>query len=252
MSLPSVPPEEPAPERSRVAERLLSQPLRNLGVGVTAIVLGTTAAFGGLEEAEGAGGTAEVKVGVATTVDPLDITIKRLMWVNDLPGVPTEIDGNRWLAVVADVKNTSDVSLTTYYAMKAVTVSGVEGLIKTPELDLTTLDEDDYTDRIGPQTVLQMADSAEVGPLQPGITYQAVYLYEQTGSAEPAAKVDLQLVGHTWRANTFDQVEMWLDPAVQAESSLAVLPPEEDTDTGATTDTAATSTATGAAGAAAG
>lgn len=124
MSLPSVPPEEPAPERSRVAARLLNQPLRNLGVGVTAIVLGTTAAFGGLEEADGLDRTAEVKVGTTLTADPFEITIRRLLWVEDLPGWPTSTQENRWLAIVVDVKNTTDSTMQSYLAREALTVNG--------------------------------------------------------------------------------------------------------------------------------
>jgi hypothetical protein len=241
MSLPSVPPEEPAPQRSRVAERLLAQPLRNLGVGVTAIVLGTTAAFGGLEEAEGADAPTPVKVGTTTTAEPFDITIKRLLWVNDLPGYPTSADGNRWLAIVADVKNTGETTLLPTYAREAVTVSGVEGLPKPPELDLTTDQEDDRTNRIGPDHLLYLPDSTELSPLQPGISYEAVYLYEQEAAATPAEKVDVQLVGHTLRADTFQGTEQYLDPAVVAEASLAVLPSEDaaDGEVGETTDGAA-------------
>ena len=241
MSLPSVPPEESAPQRSRVAERLLQQPLRNLGVGVTAIVLGTTAAFGGLEEADGSAESSQVKVGTTMTAAPFDITIKRLLWVDELPGFPPTTEGDRWLAIVAEVKNTAESTLLPYLAREAITVSGVEGLPKPPELDLTTLKADDRTDRVGPDQLVHLADSTALNPLQPGITYQAVWLYEQEAAAEPSDKVNVQLVGHSLRPNSFDQVEMWLDPAVVAEASLAVLPPEdkaggegdEQTDTGA-------------------
>ncbi|GLY18041.1 hypothetical protein LWF15_27205 [Kineosporia rhizophila] len=230
MSQPSAPTEEPAPEGSRVASRLLEQPLRNLGVGVTAIVLGTTAAFGGLEEAQGSAASTDVVVGRTMTADPFDITIRRLLWVSELPGFPTSAEGNRWLAIVADVKNTSDETLLPYYAKEALTVSDVEGLPKPPEMDLTTTIEDDRTDRVGPDQLVHFPDSTQLSPLQPGMTYQAVYLYEQKADAEPAQKVTVQLVAHTLRPNSFDQVEMWLDPVVKAESSLAVLPPEKSAD----------------------
>ncbi|GAB3264031.1 hypothetical protein [Kineosporia babensis] len=239
MSQPSLPPEEPAPAGSRVAARLLEQPLRNLGVGVTAVVLGTTAAFGGLEEARPST-TQEVKVGTTMTADPFEITVKRLLWVNELPGYPTNDEGNRWLAIVADVTNTGDETLLPYLAGEAITVNGVEGLTKTPEPDLTTTrDLDDRTDRVSSDRLVHFPDSTLLNPLQPGLTYQAVYLYEQKGSADAAAEVSVQLVGHTLRPNAFDQVEMWLDPTVIAESRLPVLPPEDTSEPADSLDTVA-------------
>ena len=259
MSLPSAPPEEPAPHRSRVARRLLAQPLRNLGVGVTAIVLGTTAAFGGLEEAKGAGAGAPgvIKVGTVMEAAPFTIRSRRLLWgaADVRPGGYVSEDGDRWLAIVADIRNTTDASLLPFYAQQAVTVSGVEGLLKQPELDLTTAKEDDRTDRVSSDQLLQLADSSTLDPLQPGLTYQAVFLFEQKATARPAAKVAVQLVGHTLRPNSFDQQEMWLDPAVVDEAELAVLPlkkagapPTTDTSSTTSTDTGTDmSTDTGAA-----
>jgi hypothetical protein len=252
MSLPSAPPEEPAPHRSRVARRLLEQPLRNLGVGVTAIVLGTTAAFGGLEEAHGvgAGAPGEVKVDQVMEAAPFTIRIRRLLWVaaEELPGVYVSEDGDRWLAIVADIRNTTDASLLPFYAQEAVTVSGVDGLLKKPELDLSTPAEDDRTDRVSSDQLLQLADSSTLDPIQPGLTYQAVFLFEQKGTAQPAAQVAVQLVGHTLRPNSFDQQEMWLDPAVADEAELAVRPLKKTSAPDTSTDTRTDmSTDTGAA-----
>ncbi|GLY32982.1 hypothetical protein [Kineosporia sp. NBRC 101731] len=237
MSLPSVPPEEPSAARSGVAERLLEQPLRNFGVGVTVLILGVTAAFGGLEEADGSDEATAIKVGTTMTAAPFDITIKRLVWADELPGVSTMENGSRWLAIVADIENTSDKSLAPFYAQEAVTVNGVDGLVSEPEFDLTTADDDDRTDRHGADQLLHYADSGTLNPLQPGLTYEAAFLYEQRGSAPATDVVTVQIVGHTLRANSLDQTEMWLDPAVIAESALAVQPAKvAGNDSAGTTD----------------
>ncbi|GAB6898195.1 hypothetical protein [Kineosporia succinea] len=222
MSLPSVPPETPAAERSGVAQRLLEQPLRTFGVGATAVILGVTAAFGGLEEAEGSGESTPVKVGTTMRADPFEITIKRLVWADELPGVYTVENGSRWLAIVADVKNTSDETLEPFYAREAVTVNGVDGLVSEPELDTSTLADDDRTDRHRADQLLHYADSGDLNPLQPGISYEAAFLYEQRGTTEAPDQVTVQLVGHTLRDDTFQGTESWFDAAVVAESTLPV------------------------------
>ncbi len=250
MSLPSAPPEEPAPHRSRVARRLLEQPLRNLGVGVTARRGGPHPGLGGGAEAPGAGAGAPgvIKVGEVMEAAPFTIRIRRLLWVaeDELPGVYVNEDGDRWLAIVADIRNTTDASLLPYYAQQALTVSGVAGLLKEPELNLDTPQEDDRTDRVTSDQLLQLADSNELNPIQPDLTYQVVFLFEQKATARPATKVAVQLVGRTLRPDTFDQQEMWLDPAVVDQAELTVLPLKSspsptstDTGTDMSTDTGA-------------
>src|SRR3712207_9039279 len=60
-------------------------------------------------------------------------TIRKVVWIDELPNVyPTE-RGNRWLAVTATVRNTHDRSL--YGAVElaqALTLTGVDGLVERP------------------------------------------------------------------------------------------------------------------------
>jgi hypothetical protein len=210
-------PVESAPRagRSRVAERLLNQPLRNLGVGVTIIVLGVTAAFGGLQPVERTERLPVVQVGVKTHVAPYDITINKVVWVDELPNVYPSERGNRWLAVTATVRNTHDVSLFSAVELaQSVTLSGVEGLVRKPEPG---------TDRVRSTYQKLIADSSDLNPVQPGLDYPMVFLFEQKAATAPPDRVTAQLVGHTWRENSFDQTEAWLDPAVVAESDLPII-----------------------------
>jgi hypothetical protein len=222
MSIIEEPPdEEPArrPGRSRVAERLLNQPLRHLGVGVAIIVLGATAAFGGLEAAAGTDRLPPVRIGEKTLVAPYDITIKKVVWVDELPDVYPSQRGNRWLAITATVRNTHDVSL--YGAVElaqAVTLSDVDGLVRTP---------DRGTDRVRSSYQKQIMDNSDLTPVQPGIDYAMVFLFEQKATAAPPEQVSVALVGHTWREDSIDKSEKWLDPTVVATSTLPMveLPP---------------------------
>ncbi|MBT0770866.1 hypothetical protein KIH74_18125 [Kineosporia sp. J2-2] len=252
MSLPSVPPEEPAASGSRVAQRLLDQPLRSFGVGITALVLGSTAAFGGLEEAQGGGigsriGT--VQVGRTIEADPFEITIRRLIWMDGaaVPNTYPSRSGDRWLAVVADIENTSDESVLGYYATQVLSIDAgaVKGMVRTPELDYdTTGDDSDRTTRVRADHVQQYADSSALEPIQPGITYSAVFLFEHDAEVPPPDEVKVQVVEHTWRADSLTQTEQWLDPTVTAEAELAVLPQKAGSDDTSTTADSGTETST--------
>jgi hypothetical protein len=203
----------PAP-RSRVVNRLLHQPLRNLGVGVTVIVLGSTAAFGGLRPATGDTRTAPVQVGVLTHVAPYDVTITKVLWVEDLPNVYPTQPGDHWLAITATVRNTHDTSLSGGVELaESVTVSGVDGLVHPPEPG---------TDRVRSDDRKLIADSSDLDPVQPGIDYPMVFLFEQKATAAPPNQVRVQFVAHTWREDSIDKTFRWFDPTVIAESDLPV------------------------------
>jgi hypothetical protein len=212
-TIEETPDEEPArPGRSRVAERLLKQPLRNLGVGVAVIVLGSTAAFGGLEPATGTERLPPVQVGVKTQVAPYDIKINKVVWVDDLPNIYPTQQGNRWLAITATVRNTTDVSL--YGAAElaeSVTLSDVDGLVRKPVPG---------TNQVRSNYQKLIMDNSDLHPVQPDIDYDMVFLFEQAAGSPPPNQVGVELVGHTWREDSIDKTEKWLDPEVIAKSTL--------------------------------
>lgn len=230
-SIEETPVDEPplCPGRIRLARRLLSQPLRHLGVGVAVVVLGTTAAFGGLEQAADTDRLPPVRVGVKTRVAPYDITINKVVWVNDLPNVYPSERGNRWLAITATVRNTHDVSL--YGAVElaeSVTLSDVDGLVRAP---------DPGDDRVRSSYQKLIMDNSDLHPVQPDIDYDMVFLFEQKAGSPPPNQVRVKLVGHTWREDSIDKSEKWLDPAVLAESTLPMTELRQaESDTGATSD----------------
>jgi hypothetical protein len=211
---PAAPAGPPGAPRSRVVTRLLHQPLRNLGIGVTAIVLGSTAAFGGLEPATEKPQLSPVEVGVRTHVAPYDITINKVLWVSDLPNVYPMQDGDHWLAVTATVRNTHDTSLSGGVELaQALTLSRVEGLVHRPEPG---------TDRVRSDYQKLIADSSDLDPVQPGIDYPMVFLFEQKAASTPPDRIRVQFVAHTWREDSIDKTFQWFDPTVIAESELPV------------------------------
>ena len=203
-------------QTSRVATRLLEQPLRSLGIGVTVIVLGVTALFGGLAEAEEtAPRVAWAAVGHTVRAAPYEVTIRKVLWVDELPNTYPSEKGNRWLAITATVRNTHTDSL--YGAVEladSVTLTGVDGLVEKPVRD---------TERVKSTYRKVLADTSDLSPVQPGIGYEMVYLFEQKLSATPPAEVTVQVVGHTWRENSLDGTMGWFDPTVVAQATLPMI-----------------------------
>ena len=201
---------------SKVATRLLQQPLRTLGVGVTVIVLGTTALFGGLADADvSAPRVSGLRVGETVRAEPYEITVRKVLWVDELPNVyPTE-KGNRWLAITATVRNTHDESLFGAVELAdSLALTGVDGLVKEAEKD---------TGRVESTYRKVLADTSDLSPVSPGVPYEMVYLFELAASATPPTEVAVQVVRHTWRENSLDQTMGWFDPAVVAQASLPMV-----------------------------
>lgn len=210
-------------DRSKVADRLLNRPLRDLGVVGAVLVLGSTAAFGGLEPAEETG-AATLEAGQPVAAAPYEVTVDKVLWVDDLPGVYLSTEGNRWIAVMGSVLNTHTESL--YGGGRgvelayAVSLRDVEGLVGEP---------DAVTGAVVSDARLALADGSALSPVQPGLTYQTVFLFEQDGAVRPPTEVTVALHGHTWRAGSLDRTMAWFEPQLVAEADLPVREAQDQT-----------------------
>ena len=213
----------PRINRSKVAERLLNRPLRDLGLVGAVVVLGSTAAFGGLEPAEQAA-AATLEAGQPVAAAPYEVTIDKVLWVDDLPGVYLTTEGNRWIAVMGTVLNTHTESL--YGGGRgvelayAVSLRDVEGLVGAPDAG---------TGAVVSDARLSLADGSSLSPVQPGLTYETVFLFEQDGAVPPPTDVTVALHGHTWRAGSLDRSFRWWEPHLVAESDFPVREAQDQT-----------------------
>ncbi|WP_258723854.1 hypothetical protein [Cellulomonas sp. NS3] len=197
---------------SVVAQRLLDQPLRNLGVGGAIALLAATAAFGGLEPAASPT-LPDVEVGETVVAAPFELTVDKVLWVDELPGAYLSEDGNRWLALTATVTSTADRTVTGVTLRDALGLVGVDGLVGEPTAG---------TDRVLSSQRLLLADGSDLSPVQPGLEYEVVFLFEQDGSVPPPEQVTVQAVGQTWRPSSLDTGFGWFDPTVVAQGRLAM------------------------------
>lgn len=194
---------------SKVARRVLDQPLRRIGVLGAVVLLAATAAFGGLEE-ETQDGPEVLTVDTPVEVAPFEITVHRVVWTTDLPGQYLSDDGNRWIGVVATVRNTSDAGVLGTTLQAALTLSGVEGLVAPPGSS-------------GPRaSIAVLADGSSLNPVQPGLTYEVAFLYEHDGDVPPPTSATVSLQQQTWGVGILDPTVSWRDATTALRGELDV------------------------------
>ncbi|MCC2321624.1 hypothetical protein [Cellulomonas xiejunii] len=209
---PAAPPELRVRAResgSKVARRVLDQPLRRIGVVGAILLLAATAAFGGLEE-QTQDGPEVLALGTPVEVAPFELTVHRVVWTTDLPGQHLSDQGNRWIGVVATVRSTSDAGVLGTTLQDALTLTDVEGLVTTPgTLEPTA-------------TVAVLEDGSSLHPVQPGLTYEVAFLYEHDGSVVPPTRATVSLQRQTWGVGTLDPTPTWRDAVTAVRGEVDV------------------------------
>lgn len=181
------------------------------------LLLAATAAFGGLEE-ETQDGPEALARDVPADVEPFEITVHRIVWTTELPGQYLSEKGNRWVGVVATVRNTSDAGVLSATLADALTVQDVDGLVGRPDATGT-----------GPTAIVLLADGSSLNPVQPGLAYETAFLFEQDGGALPPERATVQLQRHTWRGTELDSSLQWRAPTTVWRGELDARAAADDT-----------------------
>ncbi|WP_156387942.1 hypothetical protein [Cellulomonas sp. Root137] len=220
---PAAPPDLRARARqsgSTVARRVLDQPLRRIGLGGAIVLLAATAAFGGLQE-QTQDGPEALTVDAPVEVAPFELTVHRVVWTTDLPGQYLSEDGNRWIGVVATVRNTSDAGLLGGTLRDALTLTDVDGLVK---------EHNPIVPGVTSTSIALLEDGSSLSPVQPGLTYEAAFLFEQDGSVAPPTSATVLVQRHTWRSSSLDPTAAWWDPTTTLRGELDVREAVSDAD----------------------
>lgn len=191
-------------------------------MGGAVLLLAVTAAFGGLQE-QTQDGPEVLTVETPVEVAPFELTVHRVVWTTDLPGQYLSADGNRWVGVVATVRNTSDAGVLGVTLRDALTLADVDGLVKEPTA---------VVPGVASSSIALLADGSSLSPVQPLLTYEAVFLFEQEGSVAPPTSATVLLQRHTWRSGSLDPTQTWWDPTTTRQAALDVREARSDTDEG--------------------
>jgi hypothetical protein len=133
------------------------------------------------------------------------------VWTTELPGQYLSEAGNRWVAVVATVRNTSDAGVLGGTLQAALTLTDVEGLVEKPGV----------VPGVTSTSIAVLEDGSSLSPVQPGLTYEAAFLFEQAGTAAPPTSATVQLQRQTWRAG-LDPSAAWSDATTTLRAQLDV------------------------------
>jgi len=195
---------------SLVARRALDQPLRRIGIGGAVVLLAVTAAFGGLREQE-EDGPEVLAVDVPVEVPPFELTVHRVVWTTELPNQYPSDKANRWVGVVATVRNTSDVGVYGSTLSDALTLTDVDGLVEPLGLQVPGTRA---------MSVVLLEDGSSLTPVQPGLTYEVAFLFEQDGAVPPPTSATVLLQRHTWRSGSLDPTVTWWEPTTTLRGEL--------------------------------
>jgi hypothetical protein len=206
--------------RSTVARRVLDQPLRRIGIVGAVALLAVTAAFGGLRE-QTEDGPEVLAVDTPVDVAPFELTVHRVVWTTELPGQYLSEDGNRWVGVVATVRNTSDAGVLGTTLRDALSLTDVEGLVKEPDV---------LVPGVTSTSIALLADGSSLSPVQPGLTYEAAFLFEQDGSVAPPTSATVLLQRQRWDSGVLDATLSWRDGSTTLRGELDVREARNDAD----------------------
>ncbi len=183
------------------------------------VVLAGTGRFGGLEPA--AAEHPPLTVGRPYAAAPFEITLQRVVATTELGQVGRT--KGRFLVVVGTVRTLGDAPVRPVIAAdplrQAVTIAGPDGILG------ATGAPPGPAEGAAPKGVYVLADSSVLDIVQPGLTYQVGWVWEQEPGRPLPAELSVGLVGHTQRPSSIDDVVGWRDPTPGARVTLPVAVP---------------------------
>ncbi|MGI8414994.1 MAG: hypothetical protein ACR2P2_02065 [Nakamurella sp.] len=177
---------------------------------VIALLVAVTGLFGGLKAAANAG-EAPMKLGVAVTTPQWSVTVQRarLATADQLAPLHPLQPHTHWLGVVAEVMVTAStpqlVTGTGDSTPGVIEVSGVQG-IQHPWADQVAI----------------VQDASTSPELQPGVSEQIVFLWEQQDSAPVLASATVTVMSLSYIRSVSDDTLRWLNPAPYGHLAVAV------------------------------
>jgi hypothetical protein len=192
--------------------------VRQVAVGVFAVVLLGSAPFGGLQAAS-TPPPEPLQPGVTLPAHPFTVTVQRVRYGQDLGAPSIGKTTGRYVAVVVDLSTKEPQSVpqaTLRDAIRLLNVDGLRRFVGSPDPAASP-------ERSEPQ-IFVLADAQPMGDLAPGLTYQVVYLFEQEPGADLPGAVQVAVYEHTWRPSSLDRHLDWFDPTMVRQGPFVPAP----------------------------
>lgn len=201
--------------RTHLRPFVASRSLRQLTLAAGALLLLASGLFGGLERAEPEK-IRSVKAGQSVDTGPFDLTVTSVAWAEDLGDGHGESELGRYLVVHATITSTEKNTVSGFVIREALRLHGLRGFADKEGSDvLVTSDDAD-------PLVVSAADQVRIDYLNPGLTYDVQFIWEQTWSRPLPTSVDLMVFGHGFRQSNIDEQEDWFDRFEIARGPFAV------------------------------
>lgn len=200
--------------RARLLTLARTVTLRQTLLAIASVVVLASGLFGGLATAK-TSGPAGLEAGEKVHAEPLDLTVERIRWTDDL-GLEEEPRG-RYIGLVATLKNTSDHPVYAQQIRESLRLHGLDGVFQTT----TTPDETGPSHTAVPR-VLVLADTSDLSAAAPGLKYEVVFVWDQAKDEPVPTEAVVSALSYTWRQSTLDDQFMWFDPAVSHEGVIAI------------------------------
>ncbi len=243
--------EKPAPLWLRVV-KLFSDLVSPTNVAIVAglVVIGLTAAFGGLDaSAEDREVLPVVADGEAAAADPFTLTVDRAFWSPDGGGLLVwSPEGTETLVVRAHVESSADSAVSAFELRRSVgailpgvdpasggTTVGTDGAGEIDPAGGLTEDAEsgagspggDATVGLMPTSVYRAVDGQQTGAVQPGMPQDYWLVWELPADVGRPSEVQVVYSGATWRASSLDGGFYWADRTGTSTQTLDVEPDGE-------------------------
>lgn len=209
---------------ARVRRWVLSRSWFELTTATVLVVLLVSGLFGGLREVD-TDPVVALQAGQAVSAQPLQVKVTGAYTTNSFGGVekkgdtpqvyPDTSKRGRFVVVEAEVENTSEATVGYDVLSRAVSLDEAGGFFPRAGGDALV-----PADEARPYAVYTMPEKAVFGVAQPGLTYRVAYLFEQSSTTAPGARVTTVVNRHTWREDSLDFHFDWKDPEPQASGSI--------------------------------
>lgn len=198
--------EQAGAERRRrtVVQWLADRSVRQLVLAAGGVVLLVSGLFGGLRQAE-ADERPRLVAGKAHESAPLDITVRRVVWSDDLGEVIGPSEFGRYLLVFADISTDEDTSLKASVVAEAVRIQGLD------KFRASVYGTDETRSEEPAPRIVVTDDQVDLSELGPGLTYEVAFIWEQRASEPLPVTVSVVTRSQRFRQSSLEELSGWFD-----------------------------------------